>query len=637
MRRQRNTVLGDYAAKPIFATGWFKSHGIGYLDMVLAALEGSRILDGMRDEEPLSRAKLVLNEADQYELARGVGYFHDNDGPRLSVWSGIHYLVPKASLHVNNGKPEELIANGKWDRVVASVAASRVEWPGWRDAFEQFRLELRKGREFPDLEWFETTWQDGGTVAMRSLWHVINDAPVAVQVEWYKKYSPLFAVNSKLIRLVELSAEDIDDPVKVTQSMYQWLEGEAAGRPCVLNLWGTTTAIQFGWYYLAWRRPALKGAVFLKCKTRAPKKTKRFVPIEIEVVPSDPIAALRKLPESRRWESASRQNAFDRLSFGLEQGDNFCILMLGPRGTGKSRSAAEAWSELYPDRPMVVANCANFPTPEHARSELFGHEPGAYTGARKKRKGLLKGADNGMLFLDEVHRLDDATAGMLLTALQTDRDGYFSFRPLGAEKDEKSRFQPVFASNRSLCELRKHLGEDFVDRISQRIIKLPAIDTNERQAAWRQVWNEMEFAGAAQDPSEAEQGFLPWLESQDLDGSFRDLQHIAILVADFQRYSAQSRQRTPLGPENQTLLDWLHREMGFRRPPMEPPTISVPFDVTDRTRTEDDYLTECKHAFALAMREHYGSSKSAVNDLRDRNSRMNEGTFCRWLNRQAKR
>ncbi len=256
---------------------------------------------------------------------------------------------------------------------------------------------------------------------------------------------------------------------------------------------------------------------------------------------------------------------------------------------------------------------------------------GAFTGAEKDREGLLKRANSGMLFLDEVHRLDRVTAGMLLTALETNHAGSFSFAPLGVEEKVESKFQPVFASNQSLEVLRQRLGEDFVDRISQRIIEMPRIQDDELLDAWREVWDEMRFTDRVLDPTDDEEGFISWLRKQPLDGSFRDLQHIAILVADHQRYQAWSERRSPGPIRNQTLLEWLDQEMKKRLPPPKRMTVPVPVNVADQRLTENAFLDECKHAFTMEMRDVYGSSRSAVEELRSRGSRMTAAKFSRWL------
>lgn len=68
-------------------------------------------------------------------------------------------------------------------------------------------------------------------------------------------------------------------------------------------------------------------------------------------------------------------------------------------------------------------------------SALFGHRKGAFTGAMAERPGLLRSADGGMLFLDEIGELGLDEQAMILRAVEEGR-----FLPLGADKEATSRF-----------------------------------------------------------------------------------------------------------------------------------------------------------------------------------------------------
>ena len=76
---------------------------------------------------------------------------------------------------------------------------------------------------------------------------------------------------------------------------------------------------------------------------------------------------------------------------------------------------------------------------------LFGHAKGAFTGAEKKQEGLIKQADKGTLFLDEVGELPFAQQKAFLRVLQERR-----FRPVGAKEEETSDFRLVAATNKDL-------------------------------------------------------------------------------------------------------------------------------------------------------------------------------------------
>jgi len=78
-------------------------------------------------------------------------------------------------------------------------------------------------------------------------------------------------------------------------------------------------------------------------------------------------------------------------------------------------------------------------------SALFGHVKGSFTGAVRDRPGLLRAANKGMLFLDEIGVMGLDEQAMLLHALEEK-----SFTPLGSDKEVKSDFQLIAGTN---CDL----------------------------------------------------------------------------------------------------------------------------------------------------------------------------------------
>jgi transcriptional regulator with AAA-type ATPase domain len=138
------------------------------------------------------------------------------------------------------------------------------------------------------------------------------------------------------------------------------------------------------------------------------------------------------------------------------------IMILGPTGVGKSmflRMARCLFKRSYQyeknERPIVEANCAHFSSGDGghnmARSEIFGHVKGAYTGASQDKKGLVGKADNGLLILEEVGELPAEVQAMLLTFIETGE-----YRRLGDEKVRKANVKIVAATNRESA-----LRDDF--------------------------------------------------------------------------------------------------------------------------------------------------------------------------------
>ncbi len=113
--------------------------------------------------------------------------------------------------------------------------------------------------------------------------------------------------------------------------------------------------------------------------------------------------------------------------------DGLHTLLLGETGVGKSMFAELMYNfavnedVLNPVAPFIQFNCADYAdNPQLLMGQLFGVKKGAYTGADKESQGLLKNADGGILFLDEVHRLPPQGQEMLFTFID---NGFF--RKLG--------------------------------------------------------------------------------------------------------------------------------------------------------------------------------------------------------------
>ena len=93
---------------------------------------------------------------------------------------------------------------------------------------------------------------------------------------------------------------------------------------------------------------------------------------------------------------------------------------------------------------LVEVNCATI-RGEQTMSTLFGHVKGAFTGAITSRAGLLKAADGGVLFLDEIGELGMDEQAMLLRAIEEK-----TFTPVGSDKPSRSDFQLIAGTNRDL-------------------------------------------------------------------------------------------------------------------------------------------------------------------------------------------
>ncbi|CAA0095242.1 Acetoin catabolism regulatory protein [Starkeya nomas] len=166
------------------------------------------------------------------------------------------------------------------------------------------------------------------------------------------------------------------------------------------------------------------------------------------------------------------------------------VLIRGETGTGKELAAREVHRlSARAEGPFVAVNCAAIPE-TLIESELFGYEEGAFTGARRSgRRGLLREADGGVLFLDEIGDMPLSLQSRLLRVLQ-ERE----VAPLGGGKPVKVDFALVCATHRDLRALVEagSFRQDLYFRIAHYTVELPPLRAMEdRGGIVRALWRRL--------------------------------------------------------------------------------------------------------------------------------------------------
>ena len=148
------------------------------------------------------------------------------------------------------------------------------------------------------------------------------------------------------------------------------------------------------------------------------------------------------------------------------------VLLQGDSGTGKDLLAqAIHYESTRKDRPFMPINCTALPE-ELLESELFGHEKGAFTDAKKTKKGLFELADGGTLFLDEIGDMKPGLQSKLLRFLE-DR----TFKRVGGKEDIEVDVRIIAATNRDLEAAieERTFREDLYYRLSVIPVTLPPL------------------------------------------------------------------------------------------------------------------------------------------------------------------
>jgi two-component system response regulator AtoC len=148
------------------------------------------------------------------------------------------------------------------------------------------------------------------------------------------------------------------------------------------------------------------------------------------------------------------------------------LIITGETGTGKGL-AARILHHTGPrvEGPLIEVNCAALPR-ELLESELFGHEAGAFTGAKGRRRGLIEQAHGGSVFLDEIAEMPIDLQAKLLKVIEDRR-----LRRLGGEHEIQVDVQVVAATNKKLEEqIRKgDFRADLYHRLSVFKLELPPL------------------------------------------------------------------------------------------------------------------------------------------------------------------
>ena len=270
----------------------------------------------------------------------------------------------------------------------------------------------------------------------------------------------------------------------------------------------------------------------------------RYQVIDLDVSRYDSLRTRFEAEKEQHWQTlqanlVTQNAAYQQLISDIEKvatRSTAPILLMGATGAGKSQLASQIYAikkakadsatqDKYAISKFVEVNCATL-RGDTAMSVLFGHVKGAFTGAAANREGLLKSADGGLLFLDEIGELGLDEQAMLLTALEEQR-----FYPLGSDTPINVSFQLMAGTNKDLRQAvangefradlfaRLNTWTFFLPSLKDRLEDLPANIDYELARLGSEQQQQYRFT------PEARQLYEDFATSSDAtwQGNFRDL------------------------------------------------------------------------------------------------------------------
>lgn len=509
--------------KNIFITWHYTTHGIAYLKHILSSYYkyGIRNIYQNNDISQEAMNKIQIKEE------------------RGFVFDKVYYLTaPQKAFDKLSLRRFDYIDNiiEKDDFIKNDQNLLKI----WKNIVENRKYSYDKTKQFEKIETeikyvkenhsqFYRKWE-------KTLWRDIHHYSIDDQILWLGKYSnakEIYKGGEKFIQKT-FDINDFRNILEIAKKIMPFIQELKRQFPeanYVINASLGSNETQVVWQVLSELNILPKNTTLIHTYDNKEKRNKRFRPFTIKKLPNKIITEISSQISIYDDEVKSESRRLAELKMHHYINSGFTIFLLGERGIGKTR-LAEKYSKK--DKAFISVNCASFTNSNIAKSELFGHKKGSFTDAKEDKKGVFEEANEGILFLDEIHNLDVSVQAKLMKALQTDEENRYSIIPVGGEKkDEKQlKLTVILATNNSIQELQKKLLPDFYDRVTQLVIELPPLRMSREDIPieFEKIWVQMKFQEIYPFHKyiKRDKKFLNWIKNLDLYGNYRDLQKIAI-------------------------------------------------------------------------------------------------------------
>jgi len=602
--------------KNIYITWHYTTHGVAYLKHILSKFY-------LMSKIP---SEIDLNKLEQEVL----NSTFDKPIPNGFVFDEIIYLVAKQDVfdklstrrtsYKDTILNDELVIKQRLKKIFREIINNESLYNSLEEQFSYVK------ENYPnDFERYEN-----------AVWRNIQHYPIDEQIKWLKEYSNFKNVYRENLKVIELRVDDLRDEKQISDEVSKWARQYFTSQmksQSIVNVSLGSNETQVVWHILAEAGQLPENTRFIKTyDDKSDQQNKRFKQFSIKEIPTNLISTIgggfKVYSETK---SPSRELVNKKLETFLKSG--FAIMLIGERGIGKSEIAGNAKLRLKEldesfKGEIIEANCASFANDTMAESELFGYKKGAFTDAKTDKKGLIESAEKGILFLDEIHHVSKSVQAKLMKALQTDKENRLRIRRVGDSKEiYVKNVRLIFATNKSVDELRIELLPDFYDRIVQHVVNIPPLrDTREdRSTDWENVWEGLNFNEKA--PIETE--LIEWLEQLPLYGNFRDLQKVAMYYNAYNHFDDETKKMLV----EKNAFQYAKNEFNkYHSPTVQMKHEKYNFNINQTTKVMiADYLFELQE---WAVKK-FGGRNKAIEHFRLLGDTVSESTFYDWKTRES--
>jgi transcriptional regulator with AAA-type ATPase domain len=595
--------------KNIYITWHYTNHGVAYLKHILSQFYIDDKIPNHVQYENLNQEELN----DTFNHTTADGFVFDEIIYLTAPQKTYDSLSSRRFTHKKNILDDDTIKNLGLSEVYESILEN-----------EDICYNIEKEINFVTLNYPEKA-----TDFHNNLWRNINHYSIEDQIKWLAEYSNFKTIYSNKLKVIELSIDDLRNEIQISDELSNWVRkyfNKNQKVHPVINVSLGSSETQVVWHILSESYQLPKNTRFVKTyDDKNDSLDKRFKRFSINEIKTNLISDLgSNFKIYKETKSKSRELVNLKMKTFINSG--FSILLLGERGIGKSQ-IADVSVEKHKKENFKQANCASFDEDNKAEAELFGYTKGAFTGASSDKKGLLEAADGGVLFLDEIHHLSKMVQAKLMKTLQTDEENRMSIRRLGDTKEIKISCRLIFATNRTITDLKKDLLPDFYDRIVQHVITIPALRETEEDRVddLKKIWNNLKFKG--NPPVPTDNNLIKWLKGLQLHGNYRDLQKIAMYYNAFQSFDEVTKEML----EETNAFEYAKNEFEkYHSPEVE---INKP-KYFDENLTTKDMIANFKFDIQDWAVHKFKGRKKAILHFQKLGDTITEKTLDNWKNRK---